>query len=482
MTQPGFRDDSDELNLMGSPRWYLERLTRRLLGRQTRYDKLERYALGDHPYPNGDKRYVVALRDLQRKARTNYCGLVISAVTERMKPLGFQFGPEEQIDEEAQSIWNYNDMDYQSQIIINTAATFGDAYVLVAPPIEEDGEPIISAEDPRMCITETDPRLVTKTLAGLKMWQDDADSTIRAVLYLPNEIRTYRGPAIADVIGTDVASLTKILVGRSAAAGGFVLERVQRNPYNQVTLVKVSWQPAFGSQSRAEHEGVLDIQDRINHTILDRLVISKAQAYNQRWVTGAKKGDEFKPGADMVWATVDKDAKMGQFDAADVTPILTAVKDDIGDMAAISQTPASYLMNRIVNVSGDTLNQDQAALTSKIQFRQIAVGWALERVIRMAFLIKGNTDKAKETKLETIWKRPVIYKIEMLGDFMAKTAQAGVPIDVVMQVTDLFTSDQIERSRQHAEEMNAQEMNMRQKELDNAVQVAKTGPPRSPGS
>ena len=113
-------------------------MTQRLLSRQFRYDRLERYAQGDHDLPNGDKRYVVALRELQRKCRTNYCELVIKAVTERMRVIGFQFGPDQQVDEEAKAFWYYNDMEVQSQVAIMMAATFGDAYMMVTPPAEDD--------------------------------------------------------------------------------------------------------------------------------------------------------------------------------------------------------------------------------------------------------------------------------------------------------------------------------------------------------
>jgi hypothetical protein len=247
-------------------------------------------------------------------------------------------------------------------------------------------------------------------------------------------------------------------------------------------VYRIPWQPAFGTQSRAEHESILNIQDRINLTILDRLVISRSQAYNQRWVTGAKKGDDFRPGTDIVWTTPNADAKMGQFEAADVRQILEAVRDDIGDLAAISQTPASYLMNRMINVSGDTLYQDQAALTSKILLRQQAVSYGLERAMRASFRIKGDASKASETNCVVLWRRPSIYKLEAMGDFIQKTVAAGIPVDVVMKVTDLFTDDQIKEAKQYAEKVRQEEMEMQQRELQNAVEVAKTAPPQRSNS
>jgi hypothetical protein len=211
-------DDAQE---PGTPRWYLRRLTQRLMGRRRRYDKLERYALGYHDLPNGDPRFVVALRHFQRKAQTNYCELVIRAVTERMTPLGFQFGTEDQVDEDAKRIWNYNDMDYQAPLLINMCATFGDAYIMVSPPDESydaaEPEPIWTVIDPTMCITEPDPRSPTKTLAALRLWQDDTEPVMHAVLYLPDGIYHYEGPTVSDHMGTDTATLTTKLVGDGAS-------------------------------------------------------------------------------------------------------------------------------------------------------------------------------------------------------------------------------------------------------------------------
>lgn len=503
--------DSDNDMSPGSPRWYLSRMTQRLLSRQFRYDRLERYAQGDHDLPNGDKRYVVALRELQRKCRTNYCELVIKAVTERMRVIGFQFGPDQQVDEEAKAIWYYNDMEVQSQVAIMMAATFGDAYMMVTPPAEDqeteaevtintsksstptppkklsqDGRaqpqgtyqdptqqqpaqpevkklsniPTISVEDPRMCITEQDPRYINKTLAGLKLWQDDAFGVIRAVLYLPDNIYEYEGPAVTDVVGTDTTNLTHSLISKGVVAGGFKLVSVQPNPVGQVPLIRLNWQPAFGTMGRAEIEIIMDIQDRINHTILDRLVIAKSQAYNQRWMTGGTGQENFRPGSDMVWATQDTEAAFGQFEAVDLKQILEAVRDDVGDLAAVSQTPATYLMNRMVNVSGDTLTQDQSALIGKIADRQEAVGWGFAKVMRLAFAISGDEAKSKETEVCTLWKSAQIFQLAELADSFSKFTGGGVPLDIAMQITGLFTNDQIESARQQFEQQQLMQQQM----------------------
>lgn len=463
------RPDARNYYTPGSYWWWLQRLVQKLLDRYDRYDVLERYALGDHPLPNGDYRYVKALKDLQTKARTNYCELVIKATTQRMRVKGFRFGSNGQADAAAKRIWEYNDMDYQSQVNINTAATFGLCYALVAPPDtrEKNAEPIICIEDPRMCVVERDPYRITRSMAGLKMWQDDTIQAVIAVLYLPDEIYTFTSRKFIDNSFPGEPTLTKQFTA-TPAASSFELVDVSPNPLGEVPLIEGNWQPAFGDIGRAEHEGVLDIQDRINHTVLDRLVISKSQAYRQRWATGlslpgakGKKRPPFDPGADILWVTANPDAAFGDFDSADIEKILLAIRDDVGDMAAISQTPASYLMNRMVNVSGDTLTQDQSGLVLKVQSREEAMGWFYERALKLCFKYKSDEERYSDAEASTLWADAEKRKLTERADALGKLVAAGVPLEIAMEDCG-YSPDQIvfaiqERDRQLQEQQQRED-------------------------
>lgn len=445
----------------GTPWWWLHRLIQKLMDRYDRYDVLERYALGDHPLPNTDLRYVRALKDLQVKARTNYCELVIKATTERMRVKGFRFGPMGEADDEAKRIWDWNDMDYQSPVNINTAATFGLCYALITPPNEPDGEPVICIEDPRMCVVERDPYRITRSKAGLKIWQDDTIEAIVAVLYLPTEIYTFAARKYVDQSFETAATLTKQLT-TSPAAAGFELLDVTENPLGEVPLIEGNWQPAFGDLGRGEHECVLDIQDRLNQTMLDRLIISKNQAYRQRWATGVtppgKKGAKrppFDPGADILWVVADPEANFGDFETADIQQLIAATVDDVGNLAAVSQTPATYLMNRMVNVSGDTLTQDQSALISKIKVRFESMGWFYERVMKIAFKYKGDK-RYKEVEASTLWADPEVRTLAEKADALNKLVTAGVPLEIAMEELG-YSPDQIAYAIQERDRLKAEE-------------------------
>lgn len=430
----------------GSPDWYLDRLVRQILERQPRYDKLENYMIGNHPLPAGDKRYVQSLKELQRKARTNYFGLVTVAPVERMQVMGFRFGVTEGSDEDAAKIWQANDMDYQSTLLHLSAAVFGDAYVLISPSDPETGLPVLTVEDPRYCAVEMDPTRPNRVAAALRMWNDSITQKASAILYLPDSIHYYVGPGSDVLQNCDRPGLTKLLLhGMSSFQPVFSAE----NPVGVVPLVRFSWRMTFQNTSMGEAEDVIDIQDRINSEILNRLIISRSQAYKQRMLTGVTIPEDkgrgrrppFDPGADMLWVVADPNAKMYEFKEADIKQLLDAIRDDVGDMAAITKTPPHYLLGEVVNVSGDALKAAETGLVSKTLLRMRSMGWSWEMVLRVCFRYMEDP-RATNVVASVLWADPESKSRAELADAMTKEVSAGVPLALAMQRAR-FTPEEI---------------------------------------
>lgn len=482
-------------DLAGSPYWWLERLVNQILTRQPYLDERENYVLGYHPYPSGNRKYMAALRELQKVSRTNYCGLVTSAKVERMRVRGFRFGDAGTVDEDAQSIWSANDMDYQAAKIHNWAAMYGLAYALVTPPdpLDPDSKwPIITAEDPRVAIVYRDPMSPTKSLAGLRMWADDLIGHIMAVLYLPDATYTYIGPPTQDTRGWTIQTLRQRLFAVSGGLGGFQLLGVDDNPMGEVGLVEYVWRPESGKIPEGEASvDVRDIQDRINQSMLDRLVISRSQAYKQRWATGinvpkGKKGHRRSPfdlGADLLWVTSNDTAKFGQFEASDITMLLDAIRDDVADIAAITKTPAHYLMGKMANVSGETLTQAEAGLISGCKARAASVGWSHTRLMKLAFSSMGDA-RGKDVEAQTLWNQ---FGQQLLADAALAVTQlttAGVPLELTLGWLDM-TPDEIAFARQYADEQEAKQQALQQQQMQmqhtQAMELAKTTGAKPPG-
>ena len=206
--------------------------------------------------------------------------------------------------------------------------------------------------------------------------------------------------------------------------------------------------PDLKGNGQGEFEGVLDIQDRINNQILDRLVIAKMQAYRQRWATGVDTTDEkgrqtepFVPGADLLWSVPNDDAKFGDFAQADITPLLAAVRDDVQDMASISKTPPHYLLSSIINASGDALKAAETGLVSKVLDDQVEFGESWETVNRLAGRYTGR-DVPEDA--EVVWKDPESRTLAELASANTQLKAADVPWRPRMRLLG-FSPSEIDR-------------------------------------
>lgn len=479
--------DAFEQPEVGSPEFWLHRLSYQLLVRQFEFSLRKAYAEGNAEIPGIDPRYQKALKQVKWISRTNYCGLVNSAPVERMTVRGFRFGAVGEADSDAQRFWRANDMDYQALLIHNRAAKYGLAYSLVAPAGHDDLAPIITAEDPRQCIVYRDPLRPSKYLAGLKMWVDDLLQQVLAIVYLPGGSYGFAGPSAKSL--QEHYNPDQCMGVLFHSTSGFQPAGFQANTIGQIPLTEYVWRPDSGDLPEAEAGAdVREIQDRINHEILMKLIIMHNQAYRQRWMSGAeipkgKKGDRkppFDPGADTLWVTANENVKFGEFDTADITQILDSIRDEVADLASISKTPPHYLMGRLANVSGDTLTQAESGLTSKVKTRMTATGWGHERTMRLCFLYEGNTAKATDTEAQTLWNDPEQHTTAELADAAVKWQQAGIPLELIMDRLN-FEPDEVKFGIEKQKEQQALDQQQAAQDHQNQLELTQAKPSTAPG-
>ena len=465
---------------VGSPDWWLGVLVRGLLERLPLFEERGAYVEGRQAYPYMDRRYWKSYGHLQALCATNYCGLVTNAAVQRMEIRGFQFEEGGALDDEARTIWSNNDMDMQSTTINAWAAKYGVAYALVEPPEEDDPNqlPCITALDPRTTMIYRNPKKPTEALAALRMWNDDLDGHTLAVLYLPDAIYGYRGPQIANLSGIALIEIQNRLLGINGGPGGFSRVESVPNELGRVPIVEFVWRPETGLLP--EPEAGLDvrtIQDRVNQTVFDRVAISQTQSYKQRWVSGIspstnKQGHAkapFDAGWDTLWTTEAVDAKFGEFSSADITQILDAIRDDISDIAAITQTPSHYLMGKVANVSGETLALAETGLVKKIKQRMKSMGWSYEVLMRLAFAYGGDQAKATAPYGTVIWIDPEQNALTDQAAAAAQFISSGIPVNITMERVGGFSEEQIADAQAQADLQAQQDMEMQQQQMQMAA-------------
>ncbi|WP_128092255.1 phage portal protein [Streptomyces resistomycificus] len=410
--------------------WWLERLWDELQERRKYVELMRQYCCGDHPLPMIQDKARVAFQRLLRQARSNYVGLVVDATAERMQIDGFRLGDAEAGDPEAWRIWQANNLDADSDLVITEAVKVGRAFMLVAPNPDDATTPMVTAEDATQAIVAYRPGSRRERAAGLKCWEDDWTGELMATVYLPDAIHKFRAPKPKHGVIGQPKWVAREVQGEPWPA---------KNPLGAVPLVEVPNRPDLLGEAHSEIEDVLDTQDRINKTLIDRLMAQEFSAFRQRWATGYELPEDengqpiepFKAAVDRLWVAEDPNVKFGEFSATDLTPYLKAVDADVQHMAARTRTPAQYLLGQLSNVNGETLKATESGLVSKVRQRQRPLGEGMEEVVRLT--LKAAGDGRDLARIETIWHNPEFRTEGELVDALVKMSTLGVPHEALWE-------------------------------------------------
>ncbi|MFD6360197.1 phage portal protein [Streptomyces roseolus] len=416
--------------VVGSAEWWLDRLYVELAERRKYAEVMRCYYSGDHPLSRLTDKAKDAFHRLLRQSRSNYVGLVVDATAERIQVDGVRIGGEEVGDEEAWRIWQANNLDADSDLILTEAVKCSRSFMLVAPNPEDVATPLVTGEDMTQAIVAYVPGSRRKRAAGLKAWEDDWTGELMATVYLPDEVYKFKAPKPqVGAVGRPKWSPREV-EGEAWPAP---------NPLGVVPLVEIPNRPDLLGNAMSEIEDVLDIQDRVNKTLIDRMMAQEFAAFRQRWMTGyevptddnGQPIEPFKAAVDRLWVIEDENVKIGEFQATDISPYLRAVEADVKDMAARTRTPSQYLLGAMVNISGDALKAAESGLVSKVRQRQRPFGEAIEEVVRLYLRAAG--DERDLSAIEVIWHNPEFRTEGELVDALLKMSTLGVPHEALWE-------------------------------------------------
>ena len=401
------------------------------------------YYEGDHPLPRAPKAAREAYSRFLRQSRSNWVQLVVDAVAERLQVVGFRFGATEADDADAWLIWQANHLDADAELAQTDALTCGVSYLSVWPDERSPVGVTIAPEHPLQTIVAFDPERRRRRAASLKAWTEPdramcwvATAEFSAVWQAPN----------AGGEGEFLATAAWDLAGD-----------VVENPLGDVPIVELRpWpltRPLLAGEipGRSEMDGIVDIQDRINTTVFNRLIASEYASFRQRWATGLElktkrdpaTGEEildpitgepiavspYDAAVDRLWVAEDGNVAFGEFGESDLAGYIKGAESDIQMLAAITKTPPHYLLGSIVNASGDALKAAETGLVSKVRRRAAHLGEGLEEVMRLAFTALGDA-RAVDVSAEVIW-----------ADF--ETRSEGERVDALTKMSILRVPDEV---------------------------------------
>lgn len=450
-----------------TPDWWLLRLGKALRAReQGVIDPDDREALprglafwrlywrGHHPLPAAPKDVKDSFAAFMRAARTNFCSVVVDADAHRLTVIGVTDDQGEP-DDQAWYWWQANRLDSRQKGVYRTSLGQSVAYVMVGPDPrgrrDPNGDPVplITAEHPRECIVEDDPA-TGERIAGLKAWHDSVTRRGRAVVYLgPERVRVeYQtvNEQHATALRWGVSTWERVTDEESSPLG--------------VPIVPFPCMGDIGEEPRPVFDPIIDIQNRLNLSMLSRMTAERYSAWRQKYVTGHRfartvdpvtglevPDQPFIPGPDNVWVSEGTDTKFGEFSQTDLMGFLKTHESDVRDLLVVTSTPAYYVASQLVNLSADAVSALDVNHIAKVAEFATVYGEAWEEVLTLAAELVGV--ERDFTSIEVRWRDPRSINPAVLADAAVKRSSIGYPLAILAE--DLGESPQrIERIRAEA--------------------------------
>lgn len=473
--------DQDAIKDPGSPEWWLDYLLLKFNARDTTYDlqgiapegdwrqptyfrtRKERlnllwaYYIGRPPLPRTGEKARDIFREVLRTARANYAAKAIQPIVDRMDLLGVRTGVTDGVegDDVAKRIMEYSNFAAAIKDALTFTFAMSDAYLMVVPAAENsaDRTPLVTAEDPRFCIGEQDPENPNQLRAALKLGYDIVEKKVMARLFLDGKKYT------ASCRGSD----TWALASYGAAAFEWDGEPVELPELASVDA-KVPIIQLPNARRMGEFEPHIDVLDRINDGIMNRLKIVAYQGAKQRAIIGDLEDettdDEDQPldpidwdeifdaAPDALWR-VPAGTQFWESNAADISGILQAVRDDVKEFAAMTDTPLHLITPDAANQSAEGASLMREGLVFKVKDRRARLNPRLVLLFKMAFAFAGESDRA--TNIELLWGPVESFSLTEKSNAVAQTK--GV-LSRKRQLQDVMemTPDQIEQNEQELQQ------------------------------
>lgn len=429
-----------------------DKIYARLIGRRAADLRLEEYYGGDQPLSFATEEWRKANAARYSGFSDNWCGTIVNAEAERLKPTGLTNLPKRG----ASMLWDQllmNEFDAQFSQGAVTALTTGRSFVIVWD--DGDGDSLVTFEHPSNVEIEYDWENPRKRKAALKTWVDE--TTEYATLYTPHELWKWKRQRLSTVDERK----SQAEQGRTinSVDGGWLprfgddSEWVIANPLREVPVVEIQNRPTLKGDPISEIRGVVPMQDAINllwaylflaadYASMDARVMLSAdppmipQLDNDGKVIG-KRPVEMKDLREKRLITLTGDnAKIDSWKAASLDIFTNTIEIAVGHIAAQTRTPPHYLVSNkgLSNLSGDALIAAEIGLVQKSNEFITFTDPQLREVVRLVALVKGDEKLAQSARLAQVtWADREKRSEAQLADALLKKSQMGYPFAYLLE-------------------------------------------------
>ena len=405
------------------------------------YETLQKYYYGDQPLKYSGEKLKDAFDTPSVRFTQNWCAVVIDSVLDRLVFKGWDL-QDDGLDDLIDQFYTDNNIQKLSSDVHLNAMNTKESFIVFD---KVDNVDKAFYNDSRQVHVFYDPNNPNVKLFAAKWWKDDIEDVTRLNLYYPDRIEKY-------------ATRDKVLVSSTS----FVKqEGSEDNPYDEIPVIHFRL-------NASELDNIIPIQDAVNKTFSDMMVVGEFNAFKQRWVVtnndlSALKNNPkalfqfFKGGSD------EEPTKVGEFDAADLRMYLDAMDKLANSIAIISRTPKHYFHDTGGNISGEALIVMESPLLKKI--RQIQEVFSLAWTECAQFVLRQSGNEVDPSEIMTVWDSVETVQPLTQANVIREYVNLGVPLETMLRRAG-WGADEIEQMKADQKEARKRESTVGQEVLN----------------
>lgn len=340
---------------------------------------------------------------------TSWPEVVVEAIVERSDVKSLMFPEEVNADKRLMELFDYNNLAAEMVLHKRDKLIYGRSVFSVGTNERDRDYPLIRVESPREVVWSVNPRTQTMDAALRVYGVKDGQATL-ATLYTP-----------------------EYTLWIAQQNGRWRVTDRDDHRLGVVPLVSVLNRRTTGDQhGRSEMGRVIPFTDACARTLTNMQVAVEVLATPQRWAIGLEKEDFMDADGNMLPAwevylgqilvSVNKDAKMGQFPAADLSNFHETVKL-YGQLAASATGyPAKYFGNFTANPPAEgAIKAEEARLVKTVERSNSESGTGLGWTLALAERFRtGEWPVGSRIKVE--WHDPATPTVAQRADAVQKLA------------------------------------------------------------
>jgi hypothetical protein len=347
----------------------------------------------------------------------NWPRVTVDSIVQRQSVRSFSLPDEPKSNDYLGEIWEANNMESQSLMNHLETRIQGHGFVTVGTNEDDAEHPLISVESSKTMIAEINPR-TRKIMSALRVYEDPLKrfAPQYATLYLPDStIHLHR------VNGWD-----------------WEMEDRDDHDLGRVPVVQFLNRPRVGNfYGETEMKDVLRPTDMAARVLMDLQVAVEANAVPGKWAVGMSKDDfiDAKTGkVAPVWKayynamtmTTSKEAKFGQFQAADLGNFKIVIDMLAEQVSAVTGLPFRYFGQNTANPAAEgAIRADESRLVKNVEIKNAMDGDCWANVMALAYRI-GKGEWLEGNRIRTDWDDPATPTFSQKADALQKLSPGTV--------------------------------------------------------